>query len=98
MFCSRASNQYGAVPATASNNPIQKAMDMGGEEQLVGGGADVVDDVTEPPVMKTTDDVTVDETSTANDWRKKGIMEKIKEKLPGTHRRHHHKKKMDHVN
>ena len=98
-------NQYGAVPV-ASHDPIQKEMDAAGDTIGVGGTEHVsaADDVTGPAMVKTTtamgptDEILVtsnDDTlagSGEKDHQKKGIVEKIKEMLPGKHHHHHNDK------
>ncbi|XP_061374585.1 dehydrin DHN1-like [Gastrolobium bilobum] len=83
-------NQYGAVPI--SKDSVQKEMETAGDTTGVGGGTQVLSD--EYGIGRATADSTsgVGGASYATDenehhHKKKGIMEKIKEKLPGTH--HH---------
>ncbi|XP_054790791.1 dehydrin Xero 1-like [Prosopis cineraria] len=94
-------NQYGAVPV--SHDPIQKEMNAAGNTTGIGGTTHVAaaDDTTGPAMIDTaaTTATATDENVTTNSdgtlgsekeyQQKKGIMEKIKEKLPG---KHHHNK------
>ncbi|KAK7320122.1 hypothetical protein RJT34_04856 [Clitoria ternatea] len=85
-------NQYGAVPAS-SKDPIQKEMESGGDTTGtgVGGGGGSAQVIA--------DDYGTNSTTTAPahahadagkaQHHKKGIIDKIKDKLPGPH--HHNK-------
>ncbi|KAK7370061.1 hypothetical protein VNO80_12115 [Phaseolus coccineus] len=71
-------NQYGAVPPT-SKDPIQKEMETTGDSTGVGvggGGGGSTEVIAE--------DYDTSKSNSSGEKQKKGIIEKIKEKLPGT--------------
>ncbi|KAJ1437845.1 Dehydrin, conserved site [Sesbania bispinosa] len=88
-------NQYGAVPASGiSKNPIQNEMDTTGDTTGIGVGvgggtqqviADEYGRTTNMDAVDGTGGVGVGE---HHHHHKKGIIEKIKEKLPGTGTHH----------
>ncbi|KAE9607502.1 hypothetical protein Lal_00026923 [Lupinus albus] len=79
-------NQYGAVPETSSKDPIQMEMEATGDMTGVGGSTQAI---AEEYDHKTTTHDTDNNSAVVegDDHKKKGIIEKIKEKLPGAH--HH---------
>ncbi|OIV94130.1 hypothetical protein TanjilG_31555 [Lupinus angustifolius] len=94
-------NQYGAVPETSSKDPIQMEMEATGDMTGIGGSTQVIaeeydhktttgdsdnSDSDNSGVVGETNNVVV-EGNDQKHHKKKGIIEKIKEKLPGTH--HH---------
>jgi len=85
-------NQYGAVPISNNDLIHRELMDTTGV--VDGGSTQAIADTTTAgdttTTTTTTDDgvVVVDENVKNNRHNKKGIIDKIKEKLPGTH---HHK-------
>lgn len=81
-------NQYGAVPIS-NNDLIHRELDTTGVNVDGGGSTQAMADTTTAVDTTTTDDgVFVDGNKTNNHHNKKGIIDKIKDKLPGTH---HHK-------
>jgi len=83
-------NQYGAVPISNNDLIHRELMDTTG---VVDGGSTqaMADTNTAAETTTTTTDdgvVVIDESKKNNHHNKKGIIDKIKEKLPGTH---HHK-------
>lgn len=82
-------NQYGAVPV--SKDPIQKEMDITGDTTgtgVGGGGTQVIADHEHGTATNTSSSGSVmGAEGEEQHHHKKGIIEKIKEKLPGT--RHH---------
>ncbi|MED6204498.1 hypothetical protein PIB30_009503 [Stylosanthes scabra] len=94
-------NQYGAVTSSASKDPIQKEMDLSGDTTGTGdvAAAQVIVDEYHDDSKSSSgvdgggafhhDAVDVNEVGQHNEKKKKGIIEKVKDKLPGTH---HHSK------
>lgn len=79
-------NQYGAVPA--SRAPVQSQSEIL-ETTNVGGATQVIRN--DYDGRTTAADATVVGESDLQHHHKKGILEKIKEKLPGTHHHQDHK-------
>jgi hypothetical protein len=86
-------NQYGAVPI--SNNDLVRreimgttttGIDGGGSTQVIGADDHFDTNIAADTNTTPTDGVVISEGE--NNHHKKGIIDKIKEKLPGTH---HHK-------
>ncbi|AET05489.1 putative dehydrin [Medicago truncatula] len=80
-------NQYGAVPIS-NNDLIHRELDTTGVVDGGGSTQAMADTTTAVDTTTTDDGVFVDGNKTNNHHNKKGIIDKIKEKLPGTH---HHK-------
>ncbi|CAL0331101.1 unnamed protein product [Lupinus luteus] len=89
-------NQYGAVPKTSSKDPIQKEMEATGDITGIGGTTQVMREEYDHKTTKGDSDGdnsgVVGESNNVivggdnqKHYKKKGIIEKIKEKLPGTH-------------